>query len=66
MGCPGTRILAQKILCILKLWTDIFLIVPVLCQDIAYIIHEKGSLNKEKPCNVVLNIYLFIYIYIYI
>lgn len=42
MGCRGTRILAQKILCILKLQTDIFLFVPVLCQDIAYIIHEKG------------------------
>ena len=27
---------------ILKLQTDVFLFVSVLCQDIAYIIHEKG------------------------
>lgn len=42
MGCRGTGILAQKILYFLKLQTDIFFFAPVLCQDIAYIIHEKG------------------------
>lgn len=68
MGCQGTRILAHNILCILKLQTDIFLFVPVLCQDIAYISYmKKESLNKEKPCNVILNIYIyFLYIFIYI
>lgn len=49
---------------ILQLQTDVFLSVPVLCQDIAYIIHEKKeSLDKEKPCNVVLNIYIYLYIF---
>lgn len=27
---------------------------------------KKESLNKEKPCNVVLNIYIYFYIFIYI
>jgi len=32
----------EDIVFILKLQTDISLFAPVLCQDIAYIIHEKG------------------------
>lgn len=68
MARRGTGILAQTILCFLKLQT-FFFFAPVLCQDIAYIIDEKNkitqkkkqikkeeSLDKEKPCNVVLNI----------
>lgn len=68
MGCQGTRILAHNILCCRKLQTDIVLFAPVLCQDIAYISYmkKKESLDKEKPCNVILNIYLFLYIFIYI
>lgn len=61
-ACQGTRMLAQKILCILNLQTDIFLFVPVLCQDIAYIIHEKGIFEKRKTLQCSFK-YIFIYIY---
>lgn len=27
---------------------------------------KKESLDKEKPCNVVLNIYIYIYLFLYI
>lgn len=41
--------------------------VPVLCQDIAYIIHEKGICEKEKTLQCSFKyIYIFLFIYIFI
>lgn len=68
----GTGILAQKIMCILKLQTDLFFVCFFLCWRLSCVkilptsYMKKESLDKEKPCNVVLNIYIYIYfIYIY-
>lgn len=65
MGFRGTGILAQKILCILKLQTDISSLRLSCVKILPTLYMKKESLNKEKPCNVVLNIYISIYLFIY-
>lgn len=47
MGCRAQNTGTEEVWKLNFRQTALF--VPVLCQDIAYIIHEKESLKKENP-----------------